>query len=184
MERTETGFRIDLQPLGRCLAQAALNIVDPQYALDYRGIRLYGSYDPSTPAGETQLNWYEKTASMMPGVSVIAVPRQRKRVTPSCPNCHSSVHTCPACSSDMRGTEEKGVDSRIATDLISMAWDQNYDIAVLVSSDRDFIPVVKFLDSKAITVVHAAFPPAAAELSKECWGYFNVPALRDQFRLS
>ncbi|WP_419936862.1 NYN domain-containing protein [Candidatus Palauibacter sp.] len=39
----------------------------------------------------------------------------------------------------MRGTEEKGVDVRMATDMISLAWVDNYDIAVLVSSDRDFV---------------------------------------------
>ena len=29
----------------------------------------------------------------------------------------------------------KGVDVRIATDMISLAWANNYDIAVLISSD-------------------------------------------------
>ena len=45
---------------------------------------------------------------------------------------------------DMRGTEEKGVDTHIATAMISLAWIDNYDVGVLVSSDRDFIPVVEF----------------------------------------
>ena len=40
---------------------------------------------------------------------------------------------------EMRGTEEKGVDTHIATAMISLAWIDNYDVAVLVSSDRDFI---------------------------------------------
>ena len=186
MERTEHGFRIDLRPLGNRLAQAALATVEPDARLIYQGMRLYGSYDPDTPAGETQRNWYTNFASQVPGVYSVLVPRQRKRGYPTCPNpsCHKSVETCPACGSNLRGTEEKGVDTRIATDLISMAWDGNYDVAVLVSSDRDFVPVVRFLQNRAIKVVHGAFPPFAAELSQECWASISVPNLREQFRLA
>jgi uncharacterized LabA/DUF88 family protein len=39
----------------------------------------------------------------------------------------------------MRGMEEKGVDTRIVTDMMSLAWNGAYDVAVLVSADRDFI---------------------------------------------
>ena len=83
----------------------------------------------------------------------------------------------------MRGTEEKGVDTRIVTDLISMAWDGVYDVAVLVSSDRDFIPVVRFLETRAVKVVHGAFPSYAADLSRACWARIDVPLLRDRFRM-
>lgn len=84
----------------------------------------------------------------------------------------------------MRGTEEKGVDTRIVTDMISLAWVGNYDIAVLVSSDRDFIPVVEFLQTRGIKVVHGAFPPQAHALTGRCWGNVVIPDLREQFRLS
>ena len=72
----------------------------------------------------------------------------------------------------MRGTEEKGVDVRMATDMISLAWADNYDIAVLVSSDRDFVPVAEFLETRGIKVIHGAFPPMGAQ-------YPNVADLRD-----
>ncbi|MDE0540150.1 MAG: hypothetical protein OXH94_15660 [Rhodospirillales bacterium] len=49
------------------------------------------------------------------------VPRQRKRSPPVCPTCHDAVDQCPVCGADMRGTEEKGVDVRMATDMISLA---------------------------------------------------------------
>ena len=70
----------------------------------------------------------------------------------------------------MRGTEEKGVDVRLATDMISLAWVDNYDVAVLVSSDRDFVPVAEFLETKGIKVIHGAFPPRGAQLTARCWG--------------
>ena len=82
----------------------------------------------------------------------------------------------------MRGTEEKGIDTRIATAMISLAWVDNYDVAVLVSSDRDFIPVVDFLETRGIKVVHGAFPPAGSELTRKCWGSISIPDMRDRFR--
>ncbi len=38
---------------------------------------------------------------------------------------------------------EKGVDVKIATDLISNAFHNNYDIAILVSNDSDFVPAIQ-----------------------------------------
>ena len=183
MERAEPGFRIDLKPLGRCLAEAAREVVEPEFELAYQGMRLYGSYDPDSAAGENQRKWYAVTASAIPGVSPVVVPRQRKRNGPICPGCHTEFSECASCGSDMRGTEEKGVDTRMATDLISAAWDGAYDVAVLVSSDRDFIPVVNFLETRVVKVVHGAFPPAAADLSRACWARIDIPTLREQFRM-
>lgn len=82
----------------------------------------------------------------------------------------------------MRGTEEKGIDTHIATAMISLAWIDNYEVAVLVSSDRDFIPVVEFLETRGIKVVHGAFPPAGAELTRKCWSSIAIPNIRDRFR--
>ena len=58
----------------------------------------------------------------------------------------------------------------MATDMISVAWADTYDIAVLVSSDRDFVPVAEFLESRGIKVIHGAFPPTGAHLTQKCWG--------------
>ena len=66
--------------------------------------------------------------------------------------------------------------------MISLAWIDNYDVALLVSSDRDFVPVVEFLETRGKKVVHGAFPPAAAELTRKCWGHIDVPAIRERFR--
>lgn len=75
--------------------------------------------------------------STFPGVSVSIVPRQKKRSAPHCPACKSPIRNWPQCGHDMRGTEEKGVDVHIATDMIKLAWADDYDTAVLVSADKD-----------------------------------------------
>ena len=110
------------------------------------------------------------------------VQRQKKQSPPECPSCHKAVSLCPHCGSDMRRMEEKGVDVRMATEMISLAWVDNYDIAVLVSSDRDFVPVAEFLETRGIKVIHGAFPPKGAQLTARCWGSINVFRMREEFR--
>ena len=175
-------FMVDVALLGRVLAEEGARLVEPGYRLSYQGIRLYGSYDPDTEAGKRQRHWYEEVVGSLPGVTPVAAPRRRKRTGVTCRECRHEMHECVGCGRELRGTEEKGVDTRLATDMISAAWDGAYDAAVLVTSDRDFVPVVSFLESRIIKVVHGAFPPVAAELSRACWGRIDVRALRERFR--
>ena len=81
----------------------------------------------------------------------------------------------------MRGTEEKGVDTSVVTDMISLAWEDNYDVAVLVSADKDFIPVAEFLERKGKKVLHGAFPPKGSELTRKCWGSIDLKKERGKF---
>jgi len=52
----------------------------------------------------------------------------------------------------MRGTEEKGIDVRMALDMVDLGLSKAFDAAVLVSSDRDFVPVAESLQNKGIKV--------------------------------
>ena len=180
MREVDRQFRTDWKPIGKVLAQAAIEVVNIQAIAEYQGLNLYGSYDPTRDA--KLLKWATTVLDIFPGVNVSMVPRHRKRSPPVCPACHQEVGTCVHCGSDMRGTEEKSVDVRMATDMISLAWADNYDIAVLVSSDRDFVPVAEFLDTRGIKVIHACFPPKGAQLTQKCWGSIDVSKLRSKFR--
>jgi len=40
---------------------------------------------------------------------------------------------------------EKGIDVKIATDMVAAALDDKYDIAILVSSDTDLVPMVDWI---------------------------------------
>ncbi len=162
--------------------RAAATVVNVTATSEYQGLNFYGSYDPASKKDRRLHRWATRVVDTFPGVNVSIVPRQKKRSPPACPTCHSPVAECPACSKDMRGTEEKGVDVRMATEMISLAWVDNYDIAVVVSSDRDFVPVVEFLKTKGIKVIHGAFHPKGAELSAQCWSSIDIPRLRDNFR--
>ena len=183
MRDSDAEFRTDWAKLGPVLARAASAVVDGAAVSEYQGLNFYGSYDPDRDADRRLRNWATRKVDTFPGVNVSIVPRQRKRSPPVCPACHNAVTHCPACHADMRGTEEKGVDVRMATDMISLAWADNYDIAVLVSSDRDFVPVAEFLETRGIKVIHGALPPSGAQLTARCWGSVNIIQLREKFLL-
>lgn len=181
MQRTDNEFRTDWKQLGPSLAKAATEAVNSGAVGEYQGLNFYGSYGEN----EKKLHrWATTVVDTFPGVNVSIVPRQKKRSPPKCPTCHDEVANCPACGADMRGNEEKGVDVRMATAMISLAWADNYDIAVLVSSDRDFVPVAEFLETKGVKVIHGAFPPQGAQLTQKCWGSINVADLREHFRFA
>ena len=89
---------------------------------------------------------------------------------------------CPNCQTKISATVEKGIDTAIATDMIRLAWEDAYDIGLIVPSDSDFVPVVEFLDSKGHKMIQAGFPPQGIHLATACWGSFDLFALREQFR--
>lgn len=185
LQAVEAGFPADWIALPKVLMRevANLDMAPTPPAFRYAGIRIYGSFDPAKPSDERLRRWASSfLAQRLPGSAVSFVPRQRKHAAPGCPHCQAIVAQCPACGRDMRGTEEKGVDTRIATDMISLAWEDAYDTAVLISSDRDFVPVVEFLQTKGKRVFHAAFPPRGAALRQACWAQINLAALADDLR--
>jgi uncharacterized LabA/DUF88 family protein len=53
--------------------------------------------------------------------------------------------------------KEKGVDVKIAVDLVSLACDRKLDTAILCSSDSDLQPAVKELRSRNVEVIYLGF---------------------------
>lgn len=182
MNSLESGFLIDWRKLGEVVAQEALLVADADSVLRYEGMNVYGSYDPLSEKDKNLFRWATNTLNKFTGVRSVMIERRRKRSHPKCPSCHVDVSDCPNCGADMRGTEEKAVDTRIATDMISLAWDNGYDVAALLSSDGDFVPIVRFLASRGFKTVHGAFPPAGSELAQACWGSISIPNIRERFR--
>jgi uncharacterized LabA/DUF88 family protein len=178
----DSTVQIDWTKLGPLLTREAAAQIDATASPLFEGMHVYGSYDANKPNDAKLKNWFTNRLDKMPGVNVIALERQQKRGYAKCPHCQAETIKCHACGGDMRGTEEKGVDTRIVTDMISLAWSGSYDAAVLVSSDRDFVPVAEFLQAKGIKIIHGAFPPKGSHLSQKCWANLNMPALLPQFK--
>ena len=55
-------------------------------------------------------------------------------------------------------TVEKGTDINIAVNMISKAYSNAYDVAILISGDTDYLPVVAQLNNIGKVVVLATLP--------------------------
>ena len=57
---------------------------------------------------------------------------------------------------------EKGIDVALATDFISLAWENGFDTAVIVSGDSDYVDAVKRVKQKGKKVEIASFKNSMA----------------------
>ena len=64
---------------------------------------------------------------------------------------------------------EKGVDVKIAIDLVIDGIEDEYDVAIVVSSDTDLIPAIKYVQSKGRKVEYIGFSNSTSVgLIKDC----------------
>jgi uncharacterized LabA/DUF88 family protein len=105
---------------------------------------------------------------------------------------HSTIHlgrlvdrerqeSCPECSANyaVEYQTEKGVDVQIASHMLTFAFDNQYDTAILVSEDGDFAPVVAEVLRLNKQVENAEFPRRIPSfLSRAC---SRVTPLDDAF---
>ncbi len=74
----------------------------------------------------------------------------------------------------IKGTEKfyyvvKGDDIHIAADMVKDAYENNYDITILVSGDGDFVPAIKIIKNKNKKVINAYFKQSMSwELKQNC----------------
>lgn len=70
---------------------------------------------------------------------------------------------------------QKGVDVYIASDLLSLAFENAYDIAMLVSGDSDFIEVIDKVRERGKLVFLASFENGKSyDLQKSCDGFISL----------
>lgn len=175
-----TRFKVDWRKLGGWLAGKACAVASiPSHSYD--GVIIYTSYDPGNVEGARFKNWATSWLDRQPGVNVQCRER-RPRGALKCPVCHESIEDCPHCGQRIKSTIEKGVDTLIATDMIRLAWEGAYDLAVLATSDSDLVPAVEFLNARGHKVIQAGFPPQGVDLATSCWGSFDVFRYRDEIR--
>jgi uncharacterized LabA/DUF88 family protein len=66
------------------------------------------------------------------------------------------------------------VDAALVTDLLALAWQGSFDVAILVSSDADFIPAVEHVQDKGLKVVNAGWRSSGHELKQASWASFDI----------
>lgn len=183
LKKWRSDFNLDWKGLGPWLTtQAGQTMPDVSPAnMRYQGLHVFLSYNATSGKDDALKRWATTVLDRFPGVEVV-IKERRPKNAPNCPTCHTPVETCPHCSASMRGTMEKGIDTAIVTDMIRLAWEDAYDVAVLMSADADFIPGVEFLNTKGRKVIHAGFPPSGMDLARKCWASFDVRTGLDQIQ--
>lgn len=83
------------------------------------------------------------------------------------------------CTTSLLYFVEKRVDVSIAVDMVTMAINQEYDVAYLLSADGDYVPAVDAVRSRNMKVF-AAFPAKGHELEKAVNSF--IPLKREWFR--
>lgn len=139
----------------------------------FAGAHVYASIDPANPKDKKLNQWLHHTLASYTGYSIdVRERRPRKAIRCQEENCKAVIATCPACKSPLRGTVEKGVDAAIITDLISMAFDDNYDLGVLISGDADHAPAVQYIQKKTDKqIIQAFFKAHGDKLRNACWDH-------------
>ncbi|MFQ5531979.1 MAG: NYN domain-containing protein [Candidatus Nanoarchaeia archaeon] len=64
--------------------------------------------------------------------------------------------------------EIKSDDIYLATDLIKGAYEDLYDVAIIVSGDEDFVPAIKLAQKNNKKVINAFFPKSSSYLLRDC----------------
>ena len=78
---------------------------------------------------------------------------------------------------------EKGVDVKLAVDLVVNAYKDNYDIAILVSNDPDFIPAIQEAKELGKQVINVSFPKTKSyHLNKVCSKTIKVNDISEYLR--
>ncbi|MBZ0216091.1 MAG: NYN domain-containing protein [Fimbriimonadaceae bacterium] len=137
---------------------AALGGVKDQ--LQFKGINVYASVNPDPNGKDVGLKTFlHKVLNQMVGYQVHVFNRMERRTT------------------DEKGvpiikTVEKGVDTRIVTDLFSGAINKTYDVALLVSNDSDFCPAIQTIQDRLDKqIIHVGFRRGGDEIRSMCWSH-------------
>ena len=142
---------------------------------NYQGCEVFASIDPWKATDDAVKVFLTNTLVRLPGFRVTIFERSMISAPLKCKSCSTPIKTCSNCGAPLLRTKEKGVDVALATALLSSAWDDRLDIAVLLTSSADFIPVVEVLRSREIKVAQAGFfPDHGRELAEKCWKQIDL----------
>lgn len=151
--------------------QAVLNSVGLMDPLNLDETLVYASVKPS----EVNLKrWLQNFLDRQPSVRVTIRERRTQTGGIWCNVCKVNLEACPHCQTPFERAPEKGIDTAIVTDLLSLAWEAAFDVAILVTSDADFIPAVEKVQERGLKVINATWAGHGFDLAHKCWGQFAL----------
>lgn len=137
---------------------------------------VYASVRPGVVDGKLR-QWLATFLDVQPGVRVKVRQRRVRAHEIHCRSCGADTSACPGCGAPFEHAPEKGIDAAIVTDLLSLAVEGAYDVAILVTSDADMIPAVEWVQARGLKVVNASWAGYGYDLIRACWGSFQLDPL-------
>lgn len=181
MKALDPTFLTDWFKLPQVIVQEVSQLL--QMPAHYERCFVFGSYDSSSAKDAKLYSWATTKLSAVPGMNVRFLPRQQRTKGPQCTGPeHHEITNCPYCNASMLGTQEKGVDTQIVTEMLNKAYSNQCDTIVLVSADKDFVPAVEKLLNKGVKVIHARMSNYGYELTRKSWGNFDLFRHREKFK--
>jgi uncharacterized LabA/DUF88 family protein len=157
---------VDFEKLSAALVKAAKG--DPD---SYQGTYYYASLPPTvlirTDEDRGHLAKQHGFLQAMEYKTGYTVKSSTRKVrTAECEHCHTQTTF----------SVEKGVDSSIVADMMSLGWEDTYDAAVLISNDADLKPAIEYLKRFGKKVIHASFASLGkgADIRKACFSAINL----------
>lgn len=131
---------------------AKVDVLGKKLAADRQLVRIYYYNSPAPPSSDqassqrfwAKLGWLNNVRPRQGRI----VP---KAIDTECPKCHNkfSIHTYG----------QKGVDTRIVVDVISLAQSDAYDIGIIVSGDSDLTEAIEWVREHTQKRIENAFIP-------------------------
>jgi len=136
---------------------------------DLRGITVYASTHPEPDEHERKRErWLRLVLDQMPGYTVKTAVRQRQP-------CDHGVH--------LEHFVEKGVDTMLVCDMLSLAMRDFYDLGVVISNDSDLIPSIQTVqDVLDRQIVHVGFGNSGQAIRSAAWGHVLVDGMKGELR--
>jgi len=156
LQRFDDTLRVDYDRLAVWITQA----VGGPGAM-FGGAYYYVGVSPDAPQ---VVEGFLKGLELRPGYFVKRDPRVRRS------------GRCPSCGTEYEYTTEKRVDTRLVADLIHHAANSNFDAAVLVSGDDDFVPAVDAVNAlgKQVWVATWSAEELSSDLRVRCFGHIHL----------
>lgn len=159
-------------------AAKLLSGVSTTAAMDLEETLVYASYNPRTEANLKR--WLDNFLNKQPSFRVTTLERRTVKDPVRCGSCGSEISECANCGAEYTRTREKGVDTAIITDLLSLAWQGAFDVAILLSSDADHVPAVERVQEKGLKVINATWTNHGYDLAKTSWASFWLDGVIEQ----
>lgn len=164
-EPPSTNFRWDQFPQA-LLDELALIPYLAYCQREMRGVKVYSAVKASGVDGNLE-QWLQEYVDQLPAYTVDLTVSDVFPVR--CSKGHESPYYV-----------EKGVDTKIAVDLLALAMRDLYDVGVLISNDTDLIPSIEcvqnILDKH---IVHLAFTDSTCkDVRSAAWGHLPLERMR------